>query len=593
MPTPIQKKSRNLNLRIAKSHQLAGQMVGMQLSIANVLALVVSAASIVAGATMLAVQQFPSGWPLWLAAAGIGTGLAILIEGLTLGGLIRIRVAGREIRKIDAHLGEERDTRLKGLAFPDPAHPDYQVRKKRYHDVRKVITRDYQHTRRQQTRQARRDRRNSLLQATGGCIASMCGGGLFYHAILGALGQVVSVLLSVVFTLAVTGTFISSEVFKDLQEQAIREAFANGNLAEGAMRQETRMQSLWAVYDQTQQFFQSPDALRVITEGGKLLVTSILADLHQDLRRSLAPEEQATPDIGPAIPPAAPIASRLATPTLNVGHVEAGYATGGAMQELGVGSNRAPVPCAIAIADDKQPGDLSAEAIQTMSQRVTLLLADSSQRKGAGYKELDAIGRDLLSLLERVDPGEREDLLRLAQRSPSEVALTLQKRYPDYARFFTEERSMSIVHIIARPDTEGATSHTHTDAQAPSGQHTDQHQAAGYDPQQHAPQEAGYHLVTRQHESPLSEEGSIQKPDRDLKSPEAATLEEEQQDQQRQQPRKDPRDHRERIKAVMRQTQKSTAFPSYRQIARSAGVGYSTVKKYARTIREEIRDEDR
>ena len=49
-------KNWNMNLGIAKSHQLAGQIVGMQLSIANVLALVVSAASVIAGATMLAVQ---------------------------------------------------------------------------------------------------------------------------------------------------------------------------------------------------------------------------------------------------------------------------------------------------------------------------------------------------------------------------------------------------------------------------------------------------------------------------------------------------------------------------------------------------------
>src|SRR5579885_1985715 len=46
------KKSRTVNLWIARSHQLAGQIVGMQLSIANVLALVVSAASVVAGATL-------------------------------------------------------------------------------------------------------------------------------------------------------------------------------------------------------------------------------------------------------------------------------------------------------------------------------------------------------------------------------------------------------------------------------------------------------------------------------------------------------------------------------------------------------------
>src|SRR5258708_25979171 len=97
------KKKIDVNLGIAKSHQLAGQLVGMQLSLANILALFVSAASLVAGASTLAVQQFPStsAWPIWVAAGGIGVGLALLIEGLTLSALIRLRVAGRAIRTLE------------------------------------------------------------------------------------------------------------------------------------------------------------------------------------------------------------------------------------------------------------------------------------------------------------------------------------------------------------------------------------------------------------------------------------------------------------------------------------------------------------
>ena len=423
-------KNWNMNLGIAKSHQLAGQIVGMQLSIANVLALVVSAASVIAGATMLAVQQFPSGWPLWLAAAGIGTGLAILIEGLTLSALIRIRVAGREIRKREALLSEERDAHVKGLAFPDPTHADYPVLKKHYHDVRKMIGRDYQRARWQQTRQARRDRRNSLLQATGGCIASMCGGGLFYHAILGGLGPIVSVLLSVVFTLAVTGTFISSEVFKDLQEQAIREAFANGNLAEGAMRQETRMQSLWAVYGQTRQFFQSPDALRVIAEGGELLVTSILEDLHQDLRRALTPEERPSSRVVPSqaqssLPPkeqALPISLPLASHSL-----QTPVSSDGEMQEQGEGT----FPEA-AMNED------------------FLRRASDGQRKERRNEEVDGIGQMMLEKIGQMDPSEYDALLKLAQTSISDAIEFLHHRYPHYAHLFTEKRIHQIRQIISQ-----------------------------------------------------------------------------------------------------------------------------------------------
>lgn len=294
------KKGFNVNLGIAKSHQIAGQLVGLQLATANILALLVSASSVVAGATLLAIQQFPTAWPLWLAAGGIGVGLALLIEGLTLSALIRIRVAGREIRAIEASERKVREKRLSTLTFPDPADASYPVQKKRYHQVCKLIEQEYRRTCRQHTGLARRNRLTSFLLAFGGCVASMCAGGLFYHAILAGLGQIASSALSVVFTLAVTGTFVSSEVFKDLQEQAIREAFTNGHLAESAMRQETRMQSLWAVYANIGTYLKTAEALQVVADGGKLLVTGILEELRQDLRRSftsaLAPDEEFQPE---------------------------------------------------------------------------------------------------------------------------------------------------------------------------------------------------------------------------------------------------------------------------------------------------------
>ena len=276
----------HVNLGIAKSHQIAGQLVGLQLATANILALVVSASSVVAGATMLAIQQFPAAWPLWLAAGGIGIGLAFLIEGLTLSALIRIRVAGREIRAVEVSERKVREKRLAVLTFPDPADASYPVQRKRYHQAQQLIEREYRRTCRQHTRLARRNRRTSFVLALGGCVASMCAGGLFYHAILAGMGLLVSSALSAVFTLAVTGTFVSSEVFKDLQEQAIREAFTNGHLAESAMRQETRMQSLWAVYANIGTYLKTSEALQVVADSGKLLVASILEELRQDLHYS-------------------------------------------------------------------------------------------------------------------------------------------------------------------------------------------------------------------------------------------------------------------------------------------------------------------
>src|SRR5947209_8458250 len=82
----------NLNMAIAHAHEFATQLVGFQLAAANLLAVAVSATSIVAGTVTYAILNQPGAYPLWIAAGAIGVGLAILIEGMTLSALIRIRL---------------------------------------------------------------------------------------------------------------------------------------------------------------------------------------------------------------------------------------------------------------------------------------------------------------------------------------------------------------------------------------------------------------------------------------------------------------------------------------------------------------------
>ncbi|HET8846720.1 MAG TPA: hypothetical protein VFN35_34980 [Ktedonobacteraceae bacterium] len=114
----------HLNMGIAKTHRMTTQLVGIQLSGANLLALLVSAASVVAGTVSLVAQRYPFNWPLLLAAGVIGLGLALLIEGLTLGSLIRIRLANRAIREIEVRLEQDLQKALATLAFPDLAQPN-------------------------------------------------------------------------------------------------------------------------------------------------------------------------------------------------------------------------------------------------------------------------------------------------------------------------------------------------------------------------------------------------------------------------------------------------------------------------------------
>src|SRR5512143_2782897 len=90
----------NFNMGIASIHEVTTQLIGMQLSGANILALAVSATSVVAGTVSIAVMFYPGAVPLWIIAGLLGAGLAVLIEGLTLGALIRLRLANQKIRTI-------------------------------------------------------------------------------------------------------------------------------------------------------------------------------------------------------------------------------------------------------------------------------------------------------------------------------------------------------------------------------------------------------------------------------------------------------------------------------------------------------------
>lgn len=276
------KKTRwgHLNMGIAKTHRLTTQLVGMQLSGANLLALMVSAASVVAGTVSLVAERYSENWPLLLSAGVIGLGLALLIEGLTLGSLIRIRLANRAIRVIEAHLEGELREALATLVVPDLTHPNGRQALRRYRQMRRLLQQEYRHKRQQATRLPRQQRRFSVPLATMGALCSAIAGGLFYHTILAGLGPVESLVLAILFPLVVTGTFVSSETHKEAQEEAIKEGFGGGALTETAMRAETKLTSALAVHAQVLAYLEKPEAEQAIEEGARHLLTDILAELR-------------------------------------------------------------------------------------------------------------------------------------------------------------------------------------------------------------------------------------------------------------------------------------------------------------------------
>jgi hypothetical protein len=280
-PTQTAKRALiNLNMGIAHTHEIATQLVGMQLSGANVLALIISASSVVAGTVLLAMQRYPTAYLFWVMAGLIGAGLAILIEGLTLGALIRIRLANKAIREVDSRLEEERDEQLATITRPTPGTDPKAYRNaiKVYKMAIATIEQDYRRKRRNATREPRASRGFSFPVMLFGALASATAGGLFYHTILAGIGTYESLALSALFASVVTGTFVSSELFKDIQEHAIREGFAGGSLMDVAMREETKRLSAQVVHQGILDQMQAPEAQAELKQAALEMMRGIIGE---------------------------------------------------------------------------------------------------------------------------------------------------------------------------------------------------------------------------------------------------------------------------------------------------------------------------
>ena len=263
LATKKKKKSAgvNLNMGIARAHELATQLIAMQLAAANLLALVISMLSIVAGTITYAAISKPGAWLFWSVAGVVGIILALLIEGMTLGALIRIRLANKQIRTIVLKMEKERD---EAVASGKKKEGFFKFgARKRY-----------------ATRVYRKSRRYSIPLAVVGATASATGGGLFYHQMLSSLGFYESIGISALFALIVTGTFVSSELYKDMQEEAVREGFRGGSLSEEALREETYRQTSQAVATEVGAYLTDQDAKNAIREAAAQLLSDVLSELN-------------------------------------------------------------------------------------------------------------------------------------------------------------------------------------------------------------------------------------------------------------------------------------------------------------------------
>lgn len=222
-------RAANLNMAIARTHEFTIQMVALIMSFGNLLAIALSVCSLVGGTVTLTALAFPGNY-LMLALSGlVGAAISALTESLTIGSLIRLRLANKRIREITVKLEDE---------------TGFKAWKKR----------------RRLTRAYRQERRQSLATAFVGVTISAVGGGIFYHTILAFLPLIANIAVSGLFAFVISVTFVANEVFKERQEEAIREGFLGGSLIDTAIREEVRRQSNKEIYTELIAYMSSPEA---------------------------------------------------------------------------------------------------------------------------------------------------------------------------------------------------------------------------------------------------------------------------------------------------------------------------------------------
>lgn len=280
-----QKQASGMNMAIAGLHRFTIQLVALLLAIANLMALCLSALSVVAGVLTVTIMNFPTGYALWAVAGIIGPLLSLLIEQNTLNRLIRVRLMNREIATTKNKMEASAETLLASVAIPDPNQQNYIQAMKQYRKTCATIEVDTRKRYKRATKEQRKTKRLALVMALAFAGASAFAGGLFYHVVLAGLGLLPDIAASIVFPLVVTGTFISTELNKDEQEATIREGFGGGALAETAIREETKLQAFKAVSSKAIAYLDKPEAERDIDAGTKILVQDILAQLNEEARQ--------------------------------------------------------------------------------------------------------------------------------------------------------------------------------------------------------------------------------------------------------------------------------------------------------------------
>jgi hypothetical protein len=198
----LKRKGAGLNQLIARTHKLNGQLLGLQITNGNLIAICFSAMQITGGVVLLAATGTAMGYYAF-ALIPICLPLAVLVERLSLGGLMVFRTAGVDKR------GLEDDFYLKHIKREATEREKYEYKR--------------------QLKLVKKDRRLAFVLILLGIFISGYAGDQLWQLILH------NMLLSILIASTVSLTFVFSELYGKLSTKGIKDAMTDDEIAHAVL----------------------------------------------------------------------------------------------------------------------------------------------------------------------------------------------------------------------------------------------------------------------------------------------------------------------------------------------------------------------
>jgi hypothetical protein len=296
---PTRGRLTGLSWVIATTHRSTSQTIGLIMSFASLIAIVLSVICAVAGVTIIAYERYGN-LALSAIAALATLILAVIIESISINSLKNIRLSNEAISLAEqAHYGQivkqmeeqfEEDTQLFAKIDHQKLTKEEMEAMKRAaklkHQARKEFEKKRHSLMRQQTRDARRTRNASIPFAVVGVLFSASAGGLFWHTVLASLELWLNISIGTMFALVVSVTFVQSELLKRIKDDAIKESLQSGEMQSVMLKKQSEDMVLEMVVDSMNTVKQDPVTLIEMGQSIKEeLKTTIQSLTHQTTSR--------------------------------------------------------------------------------------------------------------------------------------------------------------------------------------------------------------------------------------------------------------------------------------------------------------------